>query len=110
MKYLRLFGKIVGIFILILLFVYGVLVVGVRPSNDRDWNIDQAVLPTVDIKGNLVSIHNIRNFSYTSTRDFTPSYYDATFDLEKIKNVYFIVEPFSGSASGAAHTLSLIHI
>lgn len=104
MKYLRLFGKIVGIFILILLFVYGVLVVGVRPSNDRDWNIDQAVLPTVDIKGNLVSIHNIRNFSYTSTRDFTPSYYDATFDLEKIKNVYFIVEPFSGSASGAAHT------
>lgn len=61
------------------------------------------MLPSAEINGNSVFIKNIRNFSYTSTSDYTPNYYDATFDLDKIKNVYFVVEPFSGYV-GAAHT------
>ncbi len=72
------------------------------PSNDRDWNVDQAILPYSEIHGDLVSIYNIRNFLYTTTTDFTPEYYDKTFDLTKIKKVYYIVEPFSGYI-GAAH-------
>lgn len=75
----------------------------VRPSNDRDWNADQAILPTATIEGDSVSIRNIRNFSYASTTSFTPSYYDKTFDVSKLVRAYYIVEPFSGYA-GAAHT------
>src|SRR3989338_467550 len=68
-----------------------------RPSNDRDWELDQALLPFAEIDGSLVSIHNIRNFSYNSTTDYTVSYYDKTYDISKLKNVYYIVEPFSAS-------------
>lgn len=50
-----------------------------------------------------MTVHNIRNFTYTSTKDYTPGYYDAIFDVEKIKNAYYIVEPFSG-IPGSAHT------
>ena len=89
---------------MIIAIAYIALIIIVRPSNDRDWTPDQAVLPSAEIKGNQVAIKNIRNFSYRTTSDYTPNYYDAIFDLDKIKNVYFIVETFSGHAVGAAHT------
>ncbi|MBP6858301.1 MAG: DUF4105 domain-containing protein [Candidatus Pacebacteria bacterium] len=75
----------------------------VQPSNNRDWNSDQAILPSVEIYGDIVSIRNIRNFSYASTTSYTPDYYNSTFDVSKLKNVWFVVEPFSGYV-GAAHT------
>ncbi len=103
MKYLKIFGKILLTLVVLSIIAYTILIVLVRPSNNRDWTTDQAVLPYAEINGNQVAVHNIRNFSYTSTSDYTPNYYDATFDLEKIKNVYFVDEPFSGYV-GAAHT------
>lgn len=74
-----------------------------NPSNNRHWNADQAILPYAEIKDNLVSIYNIRNFSYASTTSYTINYYDKTFDLNKIKKVWYVVEPFSG-IPGSAHT------
>lgn len=96
-------GKILLGLVVVVVIVYTVLVLVVHPSNNRDWSLDQTVLPYAEINGDKVSVHNIRNFSYTSTHDYTPNYYDKTFDLSKIKNVYFVDEPFSGYV-GAAHT------
>jgi hypothetical protein len=73
------------------------------PSNDRDWTVDQAKLPFAVVKDNLATVYNIRNFSYASTSSYTPRYYDKTFDLDTIKKVWYVVEPFSGFA-GSAHT------
>jgi hypothetical protein len=56
----------------------------IRPSNDRDWQTDVAVLPYATIDGDLVTMHNIRNFDYRSETDFTPAYYDKTFDLRQL--------------------------
>lgn len=74
-----------------------------RPSNDRDWSADQAILPFVDIEGNLVTIRNIRNFAYASETEYTARYYDRTFDLRQLDSAWFIVERF-GELEGAAHT------
>lgn len=74
-----------------------------KASNNRDWNDDQAILPYAEIHDNLVSIHNIRNFSYASTTSYTKNYYDKVFDLNKIKRAWYVVEPFSG-IPGSAHT------
>jgi hypothetical protein len=56
----------------------------IRPSNDRDWQTDVAVLPYATIDGDLVTMHNIRNFDYRSETDFTPAYYDKTFDVRQL--------------------------
>ncbi len=91
---------------IIVVLIAGVFVTvhfSTHPSNDRTWNTDQEILPYAEIKDSLVSLHNIRNFSYASTTSYTPSYYDKTFDLNKIKKVWYIVEPFSG-IPGSAHT------
>lgn len=76
----------------------------VRPSNDRNWTVDQSRLPSAEVNGPLVTIRNIRNFSYRSTSDSTPAWYDKTFDLRKLDSLWFIVEPFEGFGGGAAHT------
>src|SRR5262245_65476181 len=60
------------------------------PSNDRDWQPEVAVLPYATIKGDLVTVHNIRNFDYRTETDFTPAYYDRTFDLRRLDRVELI--------------------
>ncbi len=57
------------------------------PSNDRDWQPDVALLPYAETKGNLVTIHNIRNCDYRSETDYTVRHYDKTFDLDKLRSV-----------------------
>lgn len=46
------------------------------PSNHRDWQPEVAVLPYATFDGNLVTVHNIRNFDYRTETNFTPGYYD----------------------------------
>jgi hypothetical protein len=68
------------------------------PSNDRDWQPEVAVLPYVTIKGDLVTVHNIRNFDYRTETDFAPAYYDRTFDLRKLDRVDLMAVYWIGPA------------
>jgi hypothetical protein len=68
------------------------------PSNSRDWQPEVAVLPYADIKGDLVTVHNIRNFDYRTETDFTPAYYDKTFDLRRLDRVDLVAVYWMGPA------------
>jgi hypothetical protein len=68
----------------------------IQPSNDRDWQTDVAVLPYATIDGELVTIHNIRNFDYRSQTDYTPAYYDKRFDLRKLEGADLIAVYWMG--------------
>ncbi len=74
-----------------------------RPSNDRDWLPNEAVMPRVTFRGRLVDVRNVRVTTYRGTEDYTPAYDDRTFDLDRLVGVWFVVEPFS-KWGGAAHT------
>lgn len=74
-----------------------------KPSNERDWSLDQKILSTISKQGDIVTITDVRNFTYASTTTYTPNYYTKNYDLTKLKKVWYIVEPFSGY-KGAAHT------
>lgn len=91
------------ILVIILLAVFSFVNLTTTPSNDRDWLTDQTILAHAEIQKDFVTIKNIRNFTYASTTSYTTNYYDKTFDLNKIKKVWYIVEPFSG-IPGSAHT------
>ena len=77
-----------------------------RPSNDRVWSRDQAVLSWAEFRGPLVTVHNIRNSEYRTVDDYTVHYYDKTFDLRKIKSVDFIQVPFADTPAIAHVMLS----
>ena len=104
MKIIKRIAKGLGLIIGTLVIVYVVFALFTPPKTDRDWNTDQIVEPKISIDGDVVSIKNIRNFTYRTTSDYTPGYYDKTFNLDEIKSVDFMVEPFSTNP-GAAHTL-----
>jgi len=79
-----------------------------KPTNDANWSPDQKVLPYADIAGDMVTIHNIRDFKYASTSNYVPRYYDQSFDLARIRSVDYVFEPFVSrpftSFRGLAHT------
>ncbi|MCX5903255.1 MAG: DUF4105 domain-containing protein [Proteobacteria bacterium] len=70
----------------------------IKPSNNRDWQTDVAVLPYATMQGNLVTIHNIRNFNYRTETDFDARYYDKTFDISKLTSVDLITVYWMGDA------------
>ncbi|MGD9645799.1 MAG: DUF4105 domain-containing protein [Pirellulales bacterium] len=75
-----------------------------RPTNDANWSPDQAVLPTAEYHGNLVTVHNVRNCDYRSTTDYVVRHEDRTYDLNDLRSVDFIVVPFK-EAPQLAHTM-----
>jgi len=81
------------LFMVILLWFFSI-----KPSNDRDWQTDVAVLPYATVQHNFVTVHNIRNFDYRSETDYTPAYYDKRFDLNKLNGVDVIAVYWMGPA------------
>jgi hypothetical protein len=75
-------GTCAGGFVLVLAWW-----LSLKPSNDRDWQADVAVLPYADITGSQVTIHNIRNCDYRTETDFATRYYDKTFTLGDLRTV-----------------------
>jgi hypothetical protein len=74
-----------------------------RPSNDGEWQPEVAVLSSATIDGDRVTVHNIRNFDYRTETDFTPAYYDRTFDLRRLDRVDLVAAYWMGPA--IAHLL-----
>ncbi len=73
-----------------------------KPSLDRDWSPDQAVMPSVVFGENgAILIKNVRNINYRTTRDYDLNYYDREFNLESLNSAWLVISPFSGP--GAAH-------
>jgi hypothetical protein len=78
----RSFGIFVGLFAALLAAWSGI-----QPSNDRDWEPENAVLTYATADGDRITLHNLRNFDYRSDTDFTPAYYERTFDLRQLNAV-----------------------
>src|SRR3954469_5449599 len=59
----------------------------IRPSNDRVWQADVAKLPSVEIRGDVLLVKNLRNFDYRSETHFTPHYEERAYDLAKLRGL-----------------------
>lgn len=75
-----------------------------KPSNNRNWAPDQAVLPRAELEGDLATIHNVRNCTYIADRDYIVNFYDETYNLNDIETVDFILVPFA-EMPRIAHTM-----
>jgi hypothetical protein len=70
----------------------------IEPSHDRDWAPEVARLPRATIAGDLVTLHDIRNFDYRTETDFTPAYYDRAFDLRRLDALDVVTAYWMGPA------------
>jgi hypothetical protein len=89
----RAFAAYLALFAALLVWYFSI-----EPSNERDWQTDVAVLPYATVEGDMVTVHNIRNFAYRTETDYTPAYYDKRFDLNKLEGVDLIAVYWMGPA------------
>lgn len=80
-----------------------------QPSNDRDWNPDNAVLPWIQVDGDRVRVQGVRCFRYRTTRDYDAAWCDHEYALSALTRLDFFVAPFTlvrGATreGGKAHT------
>ena len=76
-----------------------------RPSNDRSWVNDNERMATADFNGDEVTIRNVRDFNWRSTRDFDERWIDVKVNLDKISKIWFVLEYFDPSKRQMAHTI-----
>lgn len=94
----------------ILTAVFGmalVLVAGawfsIQPSHEREWSVEQARLPRVEVVGERVEVRDVRDFRYAADGTPTEVYADRVYDLDLLESVWFILTPFSTDWRGPAH-------
>lgn len=77
-----------------------------KASNERNWSLDQAVLPSAEFSKDRkqVTVRNVRACEYRSSDDYTVKHYDKTYDLTKLTTVDFVRVPFPEMPE-LAHTM-----
>lgn len=75
----------------------------IEPSNDRPWADDVAHTATGELQGERVVLHNVRNFDWRTTTDYTPRWETRTYDLNLLNSVDMILSYWTIEA--IAHVL-----
>ena len=76
----------------------------ITPNNEADWQTPWAKMPAVEIRNNLLSIQNIRDFNYRSENDYDVKYISGDYDLDKLDKVMLILSYWDGNTA-VAHTI-----
>lgn len=71
---------------------------GLKPSNDHEWETEYARMPVARRDGNLMHVTDVRNFRYRSVTEPMPAYYDATYDIEALTGVDLISSYWAGDS------------
>lgn len=75
----------------------------IPPRNGLLWADDVARLATGTIDGNLVTLHDVRNFEWRSATDYTVRWETRSYDLDRIESLDMIMSYWRGPA--IAHML-----
>jgi hypothetical protein len=78
----------------------------IQPTGRGDYLPPVAVLAYPEFHGDLVTIHNLRNFDYRTRDDYDIRYEDRTYDLKRLKHVDFLINYWDGKRDTAHTALS----
>jgi len=76
-----------------------------KPSNDRSWVNDNERVTTAEFDGDEVTVRNVRDFAWRSSRDFDERWNDLTFRLDQVTKIWFVLEYFDPTRRQMAHTI-----
>jgi hypothetical protein len=72
-------------------------------SNDRNWQPDVARTPSIDVNGDILIVHDVRDFRYRSESDYDARWETRTYDLSKLRTLDLYVSYWGSPA--IAHTM-----
>jgi hypothetical protein len=85
-----------------LVLFLGVVVwwISIRPSHDRNWRPEVAVMPRAVVDGDHVRLTGVRNFDYRTRNDFTVRYEEREVLLSHLSALDFFVSYFTEGPVG----------
>jgi len=91
--------------LLVVLCVYAIVVWLRTPSQERNWLDDVSQLSEVQWEENnsTFSLQNIRNWHYSETEVLDKTYFDKSYNLDKLESLWLYVEPIA-LGEAIAHT------
>lgn len=95
----------VALALLSVLAAAGWMLLGPRPSADRNWTEEHRVAPEFVVEGDRLTVHGVRNFAWASASTFEPLWETRSYDLNAVRRVWYILTPFSRAWRGPAHAL-----
>ena len=96
--------KTAGIAVLAMIVAIGIWMASLEPRGDRAWIPEQAVAAEASVDRGVARVHNLRDFTYTTRKEFKVKYADRTYDLNKLTSVWYVLTPFNESWRGPAHS------
>jgi hypothetical protein len=75
-----------------------------QPSHERQWTPDVARSPKVEIEGDVVRLHEVRDFEYRSLTDFTPRWISREVRLSSLIGADFFISYWTPEPGMMAHT------
>ncbi len=92
------------LFLVALLVGFILFLMSQKPSNDRDWAPEGALLPFITREDDTITLRHIRRFRYEEDGALHEDHFDRTLFLHDIIGVDLFIEPFS-PVRGPAHSL-----
>jgi len=78
----------------------------IRPSHERDWLPEHARLPRADFTGDMVRVHDVRDFRQAADGTVTRTWDDRIYDLRELDRLWYVLAIFDGEGwRGPAHGL-----
>lgn len=74
-----------------------------QPSNQRAWQDDVAKQLDYEQQGDIVTVHNVRDFQWVSEFNYTPSWEVRRYDLSKLETLDLVISIWDND--DIAHTL-----
>jgi hypothetical protein len=100
------FAAIALFWIVVVIFAWVVVRhLRLKPSNDRSWVNDNERVTTAEFNGDEVTVRNVRDFDWRSTRDFDERWTDMTLRLDQVSKIWLVLEYFDPKRRQMAHTI-----
>ena len=95
------------ILLILLIFAFWCIIrhLSLKPSNDRSWVNDNKEMATAEFEEGSVTIRNVRDFKWRSSKDFDEHWIDMKIELDSVSKIWFILEYFDPSRRQMAHTI-----
>jgi len=94
-----------GLAVLVIIALVVMRHLGLKPSNERDWVVENKKMAYAEFDGDEVALSNVRDFGWRTTRDYDERWTEMRFRLSEVCKVWLVLEYFDPKRQPIAHTL-----
>jgi len=81
-----------GLAVLVIIALVVMRHLRIKPSNERDWVVENKKMAYAEFDGDEVELSNVRDFSWRTTRDYDERWTEMSFRLSEVCKIWLVLE------------------